>query len=318
MLNKIWFWLFIIGILFGAGKGIYYATKGQLPPNIAEARAAATTPEPPRPYSPDCNTNGIADLQDIAAGQSADCDRNLIPDECDPDCNANDIADACEIAAGSTPDMDSNGIPDSCVPPLLSAGQVLQAAGDHMVQEAMGGARSAVSLCIVLIGVMTLWLGMMNIAKDAGLVEVLAKLLRPAMRWLFPDVPDGHPAQGTMLMNLSANMLGMGNAATPFGLKAMEDLQLLNRHPGTCTNAMAMFLAINTSSVTLIPITMLGIRIGAGSTNVAGPMAGLLMATTVSTITAILTTKALSKLPRYVLPDLPLPSDSQPDQKGGQ
>ncbi len=236
MLNKIWFWLLVIGIIAGAGKGIYYASLGTYPPGLAPSSV-----------------------------ESSDSEDRASPTE----------------------------------PP--SAAEVLRASGEHLTNEALDSAKVAVTLCITLIGVMTLWLGLMNIAKDAGLVDMLAKVMRPAMRFLFPDVPDGHPAQGSMLMNISANMLGMGNAATPFGLKAMKDLHLLNRHSDTCTNAMAMFLAINTSSVTLIPITLIGIRIGAGSERAAAPMFGLLIATTISTITAIVATKCFSRFPGYAL-----------------
>ena len=318
MINKIWFWLLVIGIVVGAGKGIYYAARGQFPPNIVAAQAQATEAAPARPYSPDCNTNGIPDTEDIARGRSQDCNADLIPDECQNDCNANGAPDDCDIAAGTSADANSNGVPDDCEQKARPA-EIIRQAGAHLTSEALSATKVAVQLCITLVGVMALWLGLMNIAKDAGLVDALARALSPAMRWLFPDVPNGHPAQGAMLMNLSANMLGMGNAATPFGLKAMEELEALNKTPGTCTNAMAMFLAINTSSVTIIPITLIGIRIGAGSTNAAGPMAGLLMATTISTITAIFVTKALAKLPRYALPNHPgeVPGEAM-NEEGGQ
>lgn len=114
------------------------------------------------------------------------------------------------------------------------------------------------------------------------------------MRWLFPQVPDGHPAQGAVLMNLSANMLGLDNAATPLGLKAMRELQELNPVKDTATNSMAMFLAINTSSITLIPITIMGYRALNGSQNPAEPIAGTLLATLVSTIFAIVITRWMS------------------------
>lgn len=142
---------------------------------------------------------------------------------------------------------------------------------------------------------------MLNIAKDAGLVDSLALALRPMMRWLFPDVPDGHPAQGAMLMNISANMLGLGNAATPFGLKAMRELQTLNPTEDTATNAMATFLAINTSNVTIVPITIIGLRVAAGSENAAAPLAGILLTTSVTTIVAIFAVRILSRLPQYAM-----------------
>ena len=113
---------------------------------------------------------------------------------------------------------------------------------------------------------MALWLGVMRLAERAGLIQQLARGLRPVMRRLFPDVPPDHPAMGSMLMNMAANMLGLGNAATPLGLRAMRDLETLNPHPGTATNAMCTFLAINTSSVQLIPTTAIAILVAAGST----------------------------------------------------
>jgi spore maturation protein A len=116
---------------------------------------------------------------------------------------------------------------------------------------------------------------------------------------LFPEVPDGHPAQGAMLMNLSANMLGLDNAATPMGLKAMRELQELNPVKDTATNSMAMFLAVNTSSITLIPFTIIGYRALSGSENPAEPIAGTLIATLISSFIAVFITRWLSRLPRF-------------------
>ena len=178
----------------------------------------------------------------------------------------------------------------------------LRDAGQRLTDAALGAAKSAVELCIVLIGLMALWLGMLNVARDAGMVDALARALRPAMRWLFPDVPDGHPAQGAMLMNMSANILGLGNAATPFGLKAMREFQTLNPTRETATNAMATFLAINTSSVTLVPFTIIGLRVAAGSTRAAEPLAAIILTTSVSTAVAIVAARTLARLPRYAMP----------------
>jgi spore maturation protein A len=131
------------------------------------------------------------------------------------------------------------------------------------------------------------------------MIDALARLARPLMRWLFPEIPDGHPAQGAMLMNMSANMLGMDNAATPMGLKAMEELQTLNPHKDTATNSMVLFLAINNSSVTIIPFTLIGYRALKGSASPAEPLAGIVIVTTISTIFAILFTKWLSRRRGY-------------------
>lgn len=175
----------------------------------------------------------------------------------------------------------------------------LQAMGKRLNDATLDAATTSVEICIGLIGIMALWLGLLNVAKDAGLVDGFARLLRPLMRVLFPEVPDGHPAQGAVLMNLSANMLGLDNAATPMGLKAMRELQELNPVKDTATNSMAMFLAINTSSVTLIPFTIIGYRALNGSTNPAAPIAGTLLATLVSTTIAILVTHWLSRWGRF-------------------
>ncbi len=166
-------------------------------------------------------------------------------------------------------------------------------------------AKLSVEICIGLIGIMALWLGLLSIARDAGMVDALARLLRPMMRWLFPKVPDGHPAQGAILMNISANILGLDNAATPLGLKAMQELQTLNSVKDTASNPMAMFLAINTSNVTLVPFTIIGYRVIAGSTTPTGPLAGIILTTSVTTIVAIIAVRLLSKSPRYAMPENP-------------
>ena len=156
-----------------------------------------------------------------------------------------------------------------------------------------------------LVGIMALWLGVMRLAERAGLVAVLARALRPLMRWLFPDVPPEHPAMGSILLNMAANILGLGNAATPIGLRAIKDLDSLNPRPGTATNAMCMLLAINTSSVQLIPVTAIAILAANRSTNPTAIVGTSLMATFCAATSAVLTAKLLSRLPIYRLPPLP-------------
>jgi len=136
---------------------------------------------------------------------------------------------------------------------------------EDVTNAAIDSARNAVTIAIGLIGVMALWLGIVKIADDAGLMKALARLIAPIMRWLFPEVPRDHPAMSSMIMNIAANMLGLSNAATPLGIKAMEELEKLNPNAGTATNAMCMFLTINTANVQLIPATMIGILASAGS-----------------------------------------------------
>jgi len=175
----------------------------------------------------------------------------------------------------------------------------LKQAGKNLTDAALESASLSVDTCLILAGIMILWLGILQVAKDAGMVDALAYALRPILRWLFPDVPDGHPAQGAMLMNMSANILGLDNAATPFGVKAMKELQELNPHKEEASNSMATFLAINTSSVTLVPISVIGLRAAADSDDPAGPLFGILLATTASTVAAVIAVRWLSKLPRF-------------------
>ena len=164
---------------------------------------------------------------------------------------------------------------------------------------AFDGAKTAVTIALGLIGVMALWLGVMRLAERAGLVQRIAMALRPIMRRLFPDVPADHPAMGSMLMNMAANMLGLGNAATPLGLRAMRDLETLNPHPGSASNAMCTFLAINTSSVQLIPTTAIAILVAAGSHRPTAIVGTALLATLCAASVAIISVKLLEKLPWF-------------------
>lgn len=156
-------------------------------------------------------------------------------------------------------------------------------------------AESAVTLAIGLVGVMALFLGLMKVAEQGGLLRIVAKALRPLMVRLFPEVPATHPAMGAMILNLSANVLGLGNAATPFGIRAMQQLDRLNPHKGTATNAMALFLALNTSSVTLLPTGVIALRASAGSADPAGIVPTTLFATLCSTTVAIVSAKLLQR-----------------------
>ncbi len=166
-------------------------------------------------------------------------------------------------------------------------------------QGAIDAARTSVDIALTLAGQMTLWLGLMGILKRAGAMEVLARWLRAPMRRLFPDVPENHPAMGSMVLNLSANILGLDNAATPFGLKAMRELDTLSRTPGTATNAMTLFLVINTSGLAVIPTTAVALRAAAGSHNAAGIILPSIVGTLVSTTVAIAVAVLLSRLPRW-------------------
>lgn len=156
--------------------------------------------------------------------------------------------------------------------------------------------KSSVELAIGLVGVMAFFLGLMKVAEAGGLLHIIARLLRPLMVRLFPDVPEDHPAMGAMIMNMSANALGLGNAATPFGIRAMQELDKLNPVKGTASNAMVLFLAINTSSVTLLPTGIIALRASAGSADPAGIIPTTLFATLCSTAAAILAAKFYQRL----------------------
>jgi len=168
-----------------------------------------------------------------------------------------------------------------------------------ITKAALDYADTAVTISLGLIGVMALWLGVVKIAEEAGLLKVLTKLLTPVTSRLFPDVPADHPAVAAMIMNIAANMLGLNNAATPLGLKAMEELNKLNPKLGTATNAMCTFLVINTAGLTLIPATAIAIRAAQGS---AEP--GIIIGTSIfgagcATVAGLISVKILERLPRY-------------------
>lgn len=161
---------------------------------------------------------------------------------------------------------------------------------------AVKGAETAVTLALGLIGVMALWLGVMRLAEKSGLVQSLAWGLRPVLGRLFPEIPPEHPALGSMVMNIAANMLGLTNAATPLGLRAMRDLESLNHCPGTATNAMCTFLAINTGSVQLIPMTAVAILAASGSKYPSAIIGTAFLATLCSSAAGIVAVKTLEKL----------------------
>lgn len=167
---------------------------------------------------------------------------------------------------------------------------------DAVTNAAIDMAKLSVEIAIGLIGIMALWLGIMKIAEESGLIRIIARGLRPITVRLFPEVPKDHPAIGSIVLNMSANILGLGNAATPFGLKAMEELQELNDQKDTATNSMVMFLAINTSSVQLIlPATVVALM----GASVSDIFVTTILATLCSTIAAIVAVKFLEKRKRF-------------------
>ena len=170
------------------------------------------------------------------------------------------------------------------------------------VEGVIKAAEGAVTLAIGLIGVMTLWLGMMRLAEKAGLIAAVARLLRPILSRLFPEIPVGHPSLGAVVMNLAANMLGLSNAATPFGLRAMQDLQKLNPNPAIASNAMCTFLALNTGSLQLIPATAIALLAGQGAANPTAIVGTTLLSTSCAAIAGVVTAKLAAPLPWFRLP----------------
>ncbi len=174
---------------------------------------------------------------------------------------------------------------------MLIIGIVFAAINGNMeaVNEAVfKGAQDAVTICIGLISILVFWLGLMRIAQASGLLEALAKIMKPVATRLFPEVPSNHPAMGYILSNMTANMFGLGNAATPMGIKAMEQLKVLNGNKDSASRSMITLLAINTASITLIPTTVISIRMNYGSVNPTEIVGTTIIATTCSTIAAIL------------------------------
>ena len=164
-----------------------------------------------------------------------------------------------------------------------------------VTDQILSSAKDAVNLCITMLGILSFWSGILEIGERAGLLQRFSRLLRPAMRYLFPEVPDGHPAQQAMSTNIIANMLGLGWAATPAGLQAMKELAVLQPGP-VASHAMCTFLIINMSSLQLIPINMIAYRSQYGSVNPAAIVMPALLATTLSTIVGILAAKCLKRM----------------------
>ncbi|WAH39072.1 nucleoside recognition domain-containing protein [Alicyclobacillus dauci] len=159
---------------------------------------------------------------------------------------------------------------------------------NNVADAILKGSEKGVTLSIGLIAVIALWLGLMNIAEKAGAIAWLSRVLRPVARMLFPSVPADHPAMGAILANMSANLLGIGNAATPLGLKAMHELQTLNPDKDRASDAMCTLLAINTASITLIPTTVIAIRMQYHSAHPTAVVGTTLVATAIGTVAAII------------------------------
>jgi spore maturation protein A len=169
----------------------------------------------------------------------------------------------------------------------------------EVVVSVTESAGSAFKLALGFTGIMALWLGIMRIAAESGLVERFTRIIAPLMRWLFPGLPPDHPALGSMAMNMVANLFGLNNAATPLGLKAMADLDTLNERKGTATDHMCMFLAINTSSLQLVPAGAIALLAAGGSSDPTVIVLPAILATSMSTLTGILAARFLSRVRRF-------------------
>ena len=168
----------------------------------------------------------------------------------------------------------------------------------QVTSAALSAANTGVEIAIGLIGIMALWLGVMKVAEEAGLTRILARAVAPITRWLFPSIPSEHPAVSAMIMNIAANMLGLSNAATPLGLKAMEELDKLNPNKGEATDDMCTFLVINTSAITLIPATAIAIRASLGSVNPQMIIIPSILAATCATIVGLTVVKTIQRFTR--------------------
>jgi spore maturation protein SpmA len=199
---------------------------------------------------------------------------------------------------------------------VLIVASILTAIATGTMQQvtaaSIESAKVAVTIALGLIGVMALWLGLMRVVRDAGGLAALSRALGPLLNRLFPDVPADHPAMGAMLLNISANMLGLGNAATPFGLKAMRELATLNDRPGVATNSMALFLAINTSGVAVLPLGVIALRAQMDAVNAAGIIMPSILATLCSTVVGVFVCKTLQSRAAFradrEVPDAPAES----------
>ncbi len=185
----------------------------------------------------------------------------------------------------------------------------MQAVTDSIVSSAGG----AVDLAIGLVGLMAFFLGLMRVAEDAGLLRSVAHALGPLMRRLFPNVPADSPAMSAMILNIAANMLGLGNAATPFGIKAMEELNKLNSKTGTATNAMVLFLAMNTSALSILPSGVVSLRASVGSADAVGIFLPTWFASACATVVGVSAAVLFSRLPFYRRTEPPLKMDPVAD-----
>jgi len=202
---------------------------------------------------------------------------------------------------------------------VLLVGSVVVAVGTGNLKEVVvsvtESAGAAFRLALGFTGVMALWLGIMKIAEESGLVERLTGVLAPLMRFLFPRIPDGHPALASMAMNMAANIFGLNNAATPLGIRAMKDLEKINPTKGTATDEMCMFLAINTSSVQIVPAGAIALLAAGGSSDPTLIVVPVILATSVSTVVGVFSARLFSRAARFRTPGQDDAGEKGPDDE---
>jgi spore maturation protein A len=315
MLNYVWVGLILVAVLVAAGTDIHDAVQnpyrngialdGTLESASGDSRAPYSlviTPEQWTMWSgvPQVPLREIRLPLALSAGQGGAVVGSLvIPDDGPPLLRK-------MLQAGSSKDRLTCTLTGATAPPAGTPVPVrLQFEPLHFVKlkaitaAAFDAAATAVTIALGLIGVMTLWLGVLKIGEAAGLLLALTRLLAPVTRRLFPDVPSDHPAIGAIIMNTAANMLGLNNAATPMGLKAMEELNKLNKNVGTATDAMVTFLAINTGGLIIIPATAMAVRAAVGSANPGIIIGTSFVGAGCATVAGVLASRLLQRLPRY-------------------
>jgi len=309
MLNHIWLALIGIGILTATGRDIYDLTTNTYGNDIPWIFDAAITPQPDgtkqqlqlrvsaeqrRMHFPHAvweNDNFSIPATLTHHGRNTFSIVFTLTDDIP------DIFREMSDASGSKGTLTGNGYFRTDTQTItVSLDPVKFVYLKRITNAAFDSAGVAVQIALGLIGIMALWLGVMKVAEQAGLIAILAHIVKPVTVRLFPDVPHDHPAIGSMLMNISANMLGLGNAATPFGLKAMEELNSINPKAGVATNAMVTFLALNTSCITLIPATAIALRVAAGSADPAIIIGTTFLASLTATIVAVIVSKLLQRV----------------------
>jgi spore maturation protein A len=318
MLNDIWIGLIAIGILVAAGNDIRDEIQNPYR-NGAELDGILEIQKSPGPlrntyegvlvvsaeklnalYGPEVMRGDLRQRVTVTSPASGPALLSLTPDDSAPQV-WKEMARAATVKDHLTATV--QGFQRSA--DLQTAAIRLTFEPIHMIKlravtkAAFDYASTAVTIALGLIGIMALWLGVMKVAEEAGLLKVLTRLLAPVTKRIFPDIPPDHPAVGAMIMNIAANMLGLSNAATPLGLKAMEELNKLNPKVGTATNAMVTFLAINTGGLILIPATAMAVRAAAGSANPGIIIGTSIVGASAATVAGVIASKLLQRLPRY-------------------